>query len=251
VLVVSRRPDEEIVFPNLGIRIKVLRNDGSRTRLGIEAPTTVQVLRGELVGARTSGGDAGTLSHEFRNTLNAVKLAITMFERQTAAGDIDGGHQTFLRMLERLRRAEGSVPTPSLTHSNDSSGTRVLVVEDDANERELLAGLLRMEGCDVLTAPDGLDALDGLSKGADPEVVLLDMQMPRMGGCETLRAIRSHSDWRNLTVFGVSGAPAESYGVTVGGSDGVDAWFQKPLNPCRLVQLMQQQRTGRELATSA
>ncbi|OAI51576.1 hypothetical protein AYO47_06975, partial [Planctomyces sp. SCGC AG-212-M04] len=249
MLVVSRRPDEEIVFPNLGIRIKVLRSDGNRTRLGIEAPGTVPVMRGELLAPASRDEGTAKLSHEFRNTLNAVKLAIMMFERQTAAGDIDGGHQTFLRMLERLRLADGSAPTMETACGRSSETARVLVVEDDANERELLAGLLRMEGCDVQTAPDGVDALDALSNGATPDVVLLDMQMPRMSGRETLSAIRSRADWRDLTVFGVSGAAAEAYGVAIGGSDGVDGWFQKPLNPSRLVQLMRQ-RLGRAVVTS-
>lgn len=48
MLVLSRRLDEEIVFPGLGIRVTVLGIDGGRIKVGIEAPPTVKVLRGEL-----------------------------------------------------------------------------------------------------------------------------------------------------------------------------------------------------------
>lgn len=48
MLVLSRRPDEQIVFPELGISIKVIRTKGNQVRLGIQAPETIRILRGEL-----------------------------------------------------------------------------------------------------------------------------------------------------------------------------------------------------------
>jgi len=48
MLVLSRRPDEKIVFPELGISIKVIRTKGNQVRLGIQAPETIRILRGEL-----------------------------------------------------------------------------------------------------------------------------------------------------------------------------------------------------------
>ena len=48
MLVLSRRTDEEIVLPDLGVTIKVLRTSGNQIRLGISAPSDVRILRGEL-----------------------------------------------------------------------------------------------------------------------------------------------------------------------------------------------------------
>ena len=48
MLVLSRRPDEQIVFPEHGISIKVNRTKGNQVRLGIQAPETIRILRGEL-----------------------------------------------------------------------------------------------------------------------------------------------------------------------------------------------------------
>lgn len=48
MLVLSRRTDEQILFPELGITIKVIKTKGNQVRLGISAPESIKVLRGEL-----------------------------------------------------------------------------------------------------------------------------------------------------------------------------------------------------------
>ncbi len=48
MLVLSRKQDEEIVFPELGITVQVIRTKGNQVRLGIKAPSDIRVLRGEL-----------------------------------------------------------------------------------------------------------------------------------------------------------------------------------------------------------
>ena len=48
MLVLSRRKEETIVFPELGISVEVIRVDGNKVRLGIKAPESVRILRGEL-----------------------------------------------------------------------------------------------------------------------------------------------------------------------------------------------------------
>ena len=48
MLVLSRKQDEEIVFPELGIAVRVVRTKGNQVRLGIKAPSDVRILRGEL-----------------------------------------------------------------------------------------------------------------------------------------------------------------------------------------------------------
>ena len=87
----------------------------------------------------------------------------------------------------------------------------------------------------MTTAKDGRDALDYLSGSRRrPDVVLLDMQMPRCDGPSTISAIRENPAYSGLRVFAVSGRVPADMGVTVGPS-GVDKWFRKPLNPQNLV----------------
>ena len=70
-----------------------------------------------------------------------------------------------------------------------TSGTRVLIVDDDAASRRLLEVRLRPLECDVATAGNGEQALTAIRKDA-PDLMLLDLQMPKMGGIEVLRALR-------------------------------------------------------------
>ncbi len=70
-----------------------------------------------------------------------------------------------------------------------TSGTRVLIVDDDPASRRLLEVRLRPLECDVATAGNGEQALSAIHKDV-PDLVLLDLQMPKMGGIEVLRALR-------------------------------------------------------------
>ena len=58
MLVLSRREDDKIVFPNLGITVEVLRIAGRSVRLGVKAPSQVRVLRHELAGEEADGLEA-------------------------------------------------------------------------------------------------------------------------------------------------------------------------------------------------
>src|ERR1041384_4010828 len=59
---------------------------------------------------------------------------------------------------------------------------RIMIVDDDEEIRATLAELLAQEGFEVIEASDGIDALDRLSKEALPNLILLDLMMPKMDG---------------------------------------------------------------------
>jgi CheY-like chemotaxis protein len=59
----------------------------------------------------------------------------------------------------------------------------VLVIEDDEATREMLRYLIESAGCSVVTAANGLDALEQLRNGLTPGLILLDLMMPIMDGC--------------------------------------------------------------------
>jgi DNA-binding NtrC family response regulator len=71
-----------------------------------------------------------------------------------------------------------------------TAGARVLIVDDDAPARRLLQVRLRALGCDVALAGDGREALVEINKH-EPALMLLDLQMPKMGGIEVLRHLRA------------------------------------------------------------
>ena len=85
-------------------------------------------------------------------------------------------------------------------------GVRVLVAEDEALIALSLADLLEAEGYDVVVAPDGADALDAARRMGDALGVLVtDLNMPRMGGEDLIRALRAERP--GLPVMVVTGSP--------------------------------------------
>lgn len=237
MLVLSRKPQETIVFPNLGIKLEIVRIAGGKVRVAIEAPAEVAVLRGEIAarlgneslsGESRLGGTKQSLQHRLRNRLHTARLGLKLLEKQLAAGLIDEAEETLTRALAIFRQLDSELErTNKLV--NHHLGRRALLVEDDANESHLLAGILRMTGYVVETAPDGLQALEMLKKHR-PDFVLLDMNMPRCDGPTTLASIRANPDWRGLRIFAVTGCSPREIGVSVS-EVGVDRWFQKPVDP--------------------
>src|SRR5689334_698001 len=78
---------------------------------------------------------------------------------------------------------------------------RVLVVADEADLRDLLAQWLVVKGYEVLEAGDGQDAIQLLEAGAEPDVILLDLTMPRMDGWTFLQWLRSEPKHRDRRVL--------------------------------------------------
>jgi CheY-like chemotaxis protein len=68
-------------------------------------------------------------------------------------------------------------------------GVSVLVVDDEPDVRDLARAILERAGCLVVTAEDGIDALEKIADGFEPHVILLDLEMPRLDGEGVLRAL--------------------------------------------------------------
>jgi len=82
-----------------------------------------------------------------------------------------------------------------------SDETEILIVEDDRDTRELLQRTLEREGWKVYTAADGVDAIDYLERGnAIPDLILLDLMMPRLDGFGVLETIRKNPLWAQIPV---------------------------------------------------
>jgi len=77
---------------------------------------------------------------------------------------------------------------------------KIMVVDDEPQIREIVHRMLEKEGYEVTEAIDGKDALDKLSE-VKPEVILLDLMMPRMDGFEFLAQMRQVDQWHNIPVI--------------------------------------------------
>ena len=81
---------------------------------------------------------------------------------------------------------------------------KILVVDDDRAARELIVAHLKREGYEVVTASDGEEALTVMEKDK-PDIVLLDLIMPKLGGFEVLKEIRARYQKRWIPVIILSG----------------------------------------------
>jgi two-component system response regulator MprA len=105
----------------------------------------------------------------------------------------------------------------------DPSGGRVLVVEDDADIADVLRRSLRNEGYEVKTSADGVDALD-VAAGFVPDLVVLDLGLPRLDGVEVCRRLREDGDVPILMLT----ARAETDDRVTGLDSGADDYLVKP-----------------------
>ncbi len=106
---------------------------------------------------------------------------------------------------------------------NDTLGGRVLLVEDDEEIAEVLRRSLRAEGYEVRAAADGVEALDAAA-GFFPDVVVLDLGLPRMDGVEVCRRLRAESDVPILILT----ARSETEDRVGGLDSGADDYLVKP-----------------------
>jgi signal transduction histidine kinase/CheY-like chemotaxis protein len=94
---------------------------------------------------------------------------------------------------ERLHRLVRRFQAPT-------RATRVLMVEDDASQRERMLGWLERPHWIVREAANGQEALD-LLREEKPDVILLDLMMPEMDGFEVVAALQGNKDWRDIPVI--------------------------------------------------
>ncbi|AFL74539.1 response regulator [Thiocystis violascens] len=112
---------------------------------------------------------------------------------------------------------------PAVAHQQP----RVLLVDDNASNLDMLATYLRIKGCDVMTASNGRQAL-ALAREQRPDIILMDVQMPEMDGLETTRRFRADPAFRltpiiALTALAMPGDREQCL------DSGMDDYLSKPL----------------------
>jgi DNA-binding response OmpR family regulator len=114
----------------------------------------------------------------------------------------------------------------------------VLVVDDDEVIRQLIAVNLQLEGFDVETAVDGQDCLDRVSE-IDPDVITLDVMMPRLDGWETAIQLRRSPTTAHIKVVLIT-ARAQEDDKAHGAQVGADAYLTKPFDPSEMIRVVRE-----------
>src|SRR6185369_1581333 len=112
---------------------------------------------------------------------------------------------------------------------NNSEQEKVLVVDDEASIRRILETRLKLAGYNVETAADGQEALDQFNQ-FQPDLVILDVMLPKMDGYEVCREIRKTSDTPIIMLTAVADVSNRIQGLEIGADD----YVVKPFSPSEL-----------------
>lgn len=109
-------------------------------------------------------------------------------------------------------------------------GWKVLVVDDAPTVRISVKAFLEAEGCDVVEAVDGQDAINILRKTPDIKMVFTDINMPNMDGFEMIKSMRLSSQWAKIPVVIMTTESSEE-AVAAGKKLQINGWIVKPARP--------------------
>jgi two-component system cell cycle sensor histidine kinase/response regulator CckA len=145
------------------------------------------------------------------------------------------GQGTTMKVLLPVTEGKGARPAAAAEPSVPAIGGVVLVVDDEEAVRAVAAQALALIGVDVIQAPDGEQALRRFRERPDVGLVLLDLNMPKMGGEETFRQLRAIRP--EVRVILMSGYNEQEVVHRFAGK-GLAGFLQKPWSPRRLIEVV-------------
>ena len=116
---------------------------------------------------------------------------------------------------------------------------RVLVVEDEPENRLFIGLMLRTEGYEVVEAEDGHNALEVLGREPLPELILLDVMMPGLNGWQVFQRLREDPRWSAIPVVMLT-ALAQRADVERAVQLGVEGYLTKPFEPQDLIHTIEE-----------
>ena len=124
------------------------------------------------------------------------------------------------------------------------SRDKILIIEDDRDIVEMLKYNLEEEGYEIITAQEGMDALKKIHED-NPDVVLLDVNIPGMNGFELCRLIKEDPNLKDIIVVMISAVYYSDEDAKKGMAMGADAYLRKPISPKLLIEAVDDLLTKR------
>jgi PAS domain S-box-containing protein len=175
--------------------------------------------------------------------LSIVKRLVEMHGGSVEARSAGPGHGSEFVVRLPLATAE---PIAADTHSDlrrSASQRKVLVVDDNRDAAISLAMMLKLMGNDTKTAHDGLEAID-VAAAFQPDLILLDIGMPRLNGYDTARQIRETPWGRGVLLVALTGWGQDD-DRRKSKEAGFDHHLTKPVDPTRLEKLLYENQASR------
>ncbi|MCF9035148.1 hybrid sensor histidine kinase/response regulator [Acinetobacter nectaris] len=170
--------------------------------------------------------------------LNSHLKDIEILSGATILGDgkvcliLDG--QTIARTVQNSQR-RFSIPTSANIERQNTDVRHVaMIVDDSVTVRKVTSRLLEREGYEVVTAKDGIDAIEKL-ENIRPDIMLLDIEMPRMDGFEVANQVRHHAIHKDLPIIMITSRTGEKHRERAL-SLGVNYYMGKPFQEDALLE---------------
>jgi two-component system sensor histidine kinase/response regulator len=132
-----------------------------------------------------------------------------------------------------------TLPEAAFPFSDANGQARILIVDDQPANIQIVGSALGKLGHEIIPAADGEAALRRLAL-RPPDLILLDLLMPEMDGCEVCRRLRANPEWRDIPVIFLSAADDKGFIVRALESGGVD-YITKPFNHAELISRVRTQ----------
>ena len=177
------------------------------------------------------------LSREERARLKSMAKCIVLKDVQSPERLLDETALFLHRVVTELPQQKQAMLERLHSSSEVLRGRKVLVVDDDARNIFALTSVLENHEVDVISATNGRQAIGFLKNTPEIAMVLMDIMMPEMDGYETMREIRSESQFRTLPILALTAKAMKGDRekcLDAGASD----YIAKPVNTDQLLSLM-------------
>jgi chemosensory pili system protein ChpA (sensor histidine kinase/response regulator) len=148
----------------------------------------------------------------------------------------DGHVALIMNPVQLIKRSAPSAPRVTATTPVKALAPVVMVVDDSLTVRKITGRLLEREGYTVVTAKDGVDALEQMAELL-PKVMLVDIEMPRMDGFDLARNVRGDARTQGIPIIFISSRTAEKH-RNQAAQLGVNAFLGKPYPEAELLELV-------------
>jgi CheY-like chemotaxis protein/anti-sigma regulatory factor (Ser/Thr protein kinase) len=205
---------------------------------------------------RTIFGMFSQVDHSVERTAGGLGIGLALVRglvemhggnvRADSAGP--GMGSAFTVRLPVLPVAQITSDRPRVVESARPPHRRILIVDDNLDALESLATMLKLSGNEVHTAKDGLEAVEHAEK-LRPDLVLMDIGMPRLNGRDATRRIRAEAWGKSMIIIALTGWGQEA-DRRASHEAGCDAHLVKPVDFAELQRLMRELSSASALAQS-
>ena len=161
----------------------------------------------------------------------------TLQELERVLGDVKGKVAEGKSGAPAASPSASDTPAPGRVEELEEDSDQpppILIVDDDGANRTIAKALLQSDDYRVVEAKDGVEAMEILQSGTTVSLVVLDLEMPRMGGREVLKEIRGSMATVGLPVIVLTGTKEPDAELTLM-EEGADDYIRKPFDPKRFM----------------